>query len=103
MATSHLNAVPDDGSGGAIVELGRGAGPDSAVRRIRQLQREARELAHEQTEAFARDLQAMAERAAEIAAGGEVYAVGAREIAARLADDLAQKAQLIATIASRTR
>lgn len=101
MATSHLNAVPDDGSGGSIVELE--LAPESAGRRIRQLQREARELAREQTEAFARDLQAMAERAAEIAAGGEIYAVGVRELAARLGDDLTHKAQLISTIVSRAR
>ena len=101
MATSHLNAVPDDASGGSIVELG--LAPESAGRRIRQLQREARELAREQTEAFARDLQAMAERAAEMAAGGEIYAVGVRELATRLADDLTHKAQLLSTIVSRAR
>ena len=101
MATSHLTPVPDEGAGASIVELG--LGPESAARRIRQLQREARDLAREQTEAFARDLQSMAERAGEIAAGGEIYAVGVREVAVRLAEDLAHKAQLLSTIASRAR
>ena len=101
MATSHLNAVPDEETGGAIVDLG--LGPESAARRIRQLQREARDLAREQTEAFARDLQAMAERAAEMAAGGEIYPVGVRELATRLADELTHKAQLLSTIVSRSR
>src|SRR5579871_1545806 len=100
MAASDLNAVVEDPPlAGAVV--GIGLGPDSAARRIRQLQREARALAREQIEAFARDLAVMAQRATEIAEGGDAYAVGARELASRIADDLAQKAQVLTTINGR--
>jgi hypothetical protein len=43
----------------------------------------------------------MATRAAEIAGGGDAYAVGARELASRLAQELPQKAQLLRTLLSR--
>jgi hypothetical protein len=102
MAVTHLTTVQDsnDEPGkGAVVELGRGV--DSAAWRIQQLQHEARGMAREQTEAFARDLSALASRAAEIAGGGEAYAVGARELASRLAKELPPKAQLLRTLLSR--
>ena len=101
MAVSHLTTVSDAGaeSGkGAVVDLGRGG--ESAAWRIRQLQHEARGMAREQIEAFARDLNAMASRAAEIAGGGDAYAVGARELTSRLAKELPQKAQLLLTLLS---
>jgi CRP-like cAMP-binding protein len=100
MAGSHLSAVTDgEPAVGDVVEIG--LGPESAARRIRQLQREARSLAREQIESFARDLERMAQRAAEIAEGGEAYAVGARQLASRIADDLVQKAQTLITINGR--
>jgi len=102
MAVSHLTTVPDmndEPAKGSVVELGRGA--ESAAWRIQQLQHEARSMAREQIEAFARDLSSMATRAAEIAGGGDAYAVGARELASRLAQELPQKAQLLRTLLSR--
>ena len=103
MAVSHLTTVSDNAETppkGSVVEFGRG-GPESAAWRIRQLQYEAHALAREQIESFARDLSAMAARAAEISAGGEAYAVGARDLASRLAEDLTHKAQLLLTLVSR--
>ncbi len=100
MAVTHLTSVPETDEGkGAVVELGRG--PDSAAWRMRQLQHEARSLAREQLESFARDLSALAARAAEIAAGGEAYPVGARHVASRLAEELPHKSQLLLTLLSR--
>jgi hypothetical protein len=102
MAASHLTPVPDtddEPAKGAVVGLGRG--PDSAAWRIQQLQHEARGMAREQIEAFARDLSALASRSAEIAGGGEAYPVGARELASRLAQELPPKAQLLRTLLSR--
>ena len=102
MALTHLTTVSDnseDSGKGAVVELGRG--PDSAAWRMRQLQHEARSLAREQLESFARDLSTLAQRSAEIAAGGEAYPVGARQMASRLADELPHKAQLLLTLLSR--
>ena len=105
MAASHLIPVPNAtndsvASAGEIYDLGREV--ETGAQRVRRLQHEARMLAREQIEAFARDLGAMAARAAEIAEGGDVYPVGARELASRISDDLPQKAQLLATIMSRT-
>ncbi|HXQ16450.1 MAG TPA: hypothetical protein VN814_17670 [Caulobacteraceae bacterium] len=102
MAVTHLTTVSDNSdepAKGAVVDLGRGA--ESAAWRIRQLQHEARGMAREQVEAFARDLNTVAARAAEIAGGGDAYAVGARELASRLAQELPQKAQLLLTLLSR--
>lgn len=103
MTVSHLTTVSDangEPAKGAVVELG-GRGAESAAWRIRQLQHEARGLAREQIEAFARDLNAMGTRATEIAGGGEAYPVGARELASRLAEELPQKAQLLLMLLSR--
>jgi hypothetical protein len=102
MTVSHLTAVSaatDEPGKGEVVDLGRGA--ESVAWRMRQLQYEARGLAREQLEAFAKDLNAMAKRAADIAGGGESYPVGARELASRLAQDLPRKAQLLTTLLSR--
>ena len=84
---------------GEVVDIGRGM--ESGAQRIRRLQSEAHRLAQEQLEGLARDLETMAQRAADIAAGGEAYPVGARELASRLAEDLPQKAQLLTVILSR--
>lgn len=102
MAVSHLTTVSDangEAAKGSVIDLGRGA--ESAAWRIRQLQHEARGMAREQIEAFARELNAMAQRAAKIAGGGDAYAVGARELASRLAKELPPKAQLLLTLLSR--
>lgn len=100
MAVSHLTTVSDgDPSKPGGVDFGRGA--DAATWRMRQLQFEARALGREQLEMLARDLGAIATRAAEICAGGEAYPVGARELASRLADDLPRKAQLLLTLSRR--
>lgn len=104
MAASHLTAVPSPPDGappaGEVYDLGREL--ETGAQRIRRLQQEARLLAREQLEAFEHDLNAIAERAAEIVAGGEVYPVGARELASRLAEDLPKKAQTLASILMRT-
>ena len=103
MAFTQLTTVSEtesEGAKGAVVELGP-RGPDSASWRMRQLQHEARSLAREQLESFARDLSALAARATEIAGGGEHYPVGARDIASRLAAELPPKSQLLLTLLSR--
>lgn len=105
MAASHLTAVPNPAAepvanASEVYDLGREV--ETGAQRIRRLQREARTLAREQVETFARDFNTMALRAAEIAEGGDAYPVGVRELASRLADDLPQKAQLLMTIMNRT-
>jgi hypothetical protein len=70
--------------------------------RVQRLQVEAKGLAREHVAAL-RDALADVERlAAEIAAGGEAYPAGVRDIARRLAEDSAARARTIATLAGRS-
>jgi len=104
MPVPHLTAVPDQtavsaGVPAEVYDLGRGV--ESGAQRVRRLQHEARILAHEQVEILARDLHALALRAAEIAQGGDVYPAGVRELASRVAADLPLKAQGLTTLMER--
>ena len=74
--------------------------PDLADR-VRRLQAEAQGLAREHVAALQASIVATERLAAEIAAGGEAYPPGIRDIARRLADDCAARAQIIATLAGR--
>lgn len=69
-----------------------GRKPETVAERVRRLQEEARLLAREEIEALELGLQEAARRAGDIAAGGDAYPVGAREIARQLAEDLPLKA-----------
>ena len=75
--------------------------PETTAERVRRLQLEARALAVEQVEALETVLNQAAAMAAEIAAGGDAYPVGAREIAGRLASDLPAKAETLKAIVGR--
>jgi hypothetical protein len=99
--TPRPGSVAADGSSRAeVYDLGRG--PEPAAQRVRRLQQEARILAREQVEILARDLNALAARAAEIAEGGDAYPAGVREMASRIAADLPQKTQGLMAIMDRT-
>lgn len=76
--------------------------PESTAQRVQRLQREARALALEQVEALEAALITAANLAHDIATGGDAYPVGAREIAARLTDELPSKAETIKVIVSKT-
>jgi hypothetical protein len=76
--------------------------PATTAERVQRLQQEARALALEQVEALEALLLEATAMAVDIAKGGEAYPVGAREIAARLAEDLPSKAGSIKAIVSRT-
>lgn len=71
--------------------------------RVRRLQAEARALALEQVEALDAALTAAAVIARDIADGGDAYPVGARDMAARLADDLPARAGSLMAVVSRSR
>jgi hypothetical protein len=100
MAVSHLTPVPKFPVVPEVYDLGKG--PEKPADRVKRLQAEARILAREQTEQLARDMIAMAERAQEIADGGEAYPAGVREMASRIAADLPQKAQSLTAITERS-
>ena len=101
MAGPYLTVVPG-ANGVADVELyNLSRGPETTGARIRRLQLEARLLAREQVEALGRDLAALAERAAEIAEGGEAYPAGVRELAGRMSADLPEKAKTLVALLDR--
>lgn len=69
--------------------------------RVTRLQSEAQGLAREHVGALQAALVATERLAAEIAVGGEAYPVGVREIARRLTEDCAVRAQSIAVLLGR--
>lgn len=76
-------------------------GNESRTQRVRRLQDEARALAREQISEFETLLDATARMAEEIAKGGDVYAVGAREVCRRLAEELPQSLQTLKIVSKR--
>jgi hypothetical protein len=80
---------------------GRLERPETTADRIRRLQLEARALAHDEVERLCDDLIQLAQRAAEIAQGGDAYPAGVRDMAARLAADLPDRAQGMLSISER--
>lgn len=90
MSLSHLTVVSDD-SGHA----------ETAAQRIRRLQDEARSVARQQIQEFEACLEEVATMAAEIAAGGDAYPVGVRQIAEQLASDLPAKMQTVEALRCR--
>ena len=89
MSASHLVVFPSP------------AEPDSPAGRIRRLQVEARSLAREHIEMLAAALTEVSRLSAEIADGGEVYPVGAREISRRLTDETGKQALTLTAIVDR--
>ncbi len=88
--------LPDDAG---VYQLGRK--PETTSQRVRRLQVEAQMLAREQIEALETALRAAADLAREIAAGGDAYPAGVRELADRIADDLPAKAQTLELLIDR--
>ncbi len=74
---------------------------ETRTQRVRRLQEEARALAREQIAEFEVLLDATAKAAMEIADGGEVYSIGAREICRRLADELPRTLQTLQVISKK--
>ena len=73
----------------------------TTAERVKRLQAEARALAAEQIVQLEATLLSAAGLAQEIADGGDAYAIGARELAARLAEDLRAKAETLEAIMAR--
>jgi hypothetical protein len=95
MTVTQLNLKARTAAGGRM------DAPETATQRIRRLQMEAKSLAHEQVEAFCDDLVLLAQRAADIAEGGDAYPAGVRDMASRLAADLPDRAQGLLAISGR--
>lgn len=74
---------------------------ETVAERVRRLQNEARALAFGQIETMQDQMRALAVLADEVAEGGDVYPVGAREIARRMSEELVAKAQTLQAIVSK--
>jgi len=99
MSVTRLKPPPRLAAETEVIDLGRG--PETGFQRVRRLQAEARSLALEEIEALCRDINAVAARAAEVAEGGEAFPAGVRDMAARLAADMPERAQAMRVIAER--
>ena len=75
--------------------------PVTTAERVKRLQAEAKALAAEQVDQLEATLLSAAALANEIANGGDAYAIGARELAARLSEELTAKAETLEAIMSR--
>lgn len=75
---------------------------ETVAERVRKLQNEARALALGQVAEMHEQMRTLATLAEEIAEGGDAYPIGARELARRMAEDLAAKAQTLQAIVSKS-
>lgn len=75
---------------------------ETVAERVRRLQAEARALAKDHVREFTRAMVDLEELAVEIANGGEAYAPGIRDVARRLAEDLADRVTTIEAIRAKT-
>jgi hypothetical protein len=89
MSASHLVVFPSPGE------------PTSPADRIRRLQHEAKSLAREHIEQLAAALTEVSRLSGEIAEGGEVYPVGARELSRRLTEEANMTALTLTAIIDR--
>lgn len=89
MSASHLVVFPSPGE------------PETPAQHIRRLQLEAKTLAREHVEMLATALQQVSQLSGEIADGGELYPVGARELARRLAEEAGHNALTLTAIVDR--
>lgn len=75
---------------------------ETRTQRVRRLQEEAKALAREQIVEFEFLLDAAAKMAHEIAEGGDVYSIGAREICRRMAEELPRTLQTLQVITKKS-
>lgn len=90
MSEQHIVVMPHS----------RGAG-EPASERIRRLQVEARDLARQHVEELGAALAQVERLAEEISEGGDLYPVGAREFARRLAEDVGRQGFALTAILDR--
>jgi len=94
MAFSHLKLVD-----GGIYQIG--GEPKGTADRVRELQQQARLLAREQVEEFQAAMVQLGAMAKALAEAGDVVPIGVREMAARLATDLPNRAQQMQPLVER--
>lgn len=87
----------------AALHIATDADAPTLAGHVKQLQSQVRALAGEHVAALQEALATVASLSREIAAGGDAYHVGVREIAVRLSDDAEAKRLTIKSIQSRIR
>jgi len=90
MSATHLVVFPSSGE------------PESPADRIRRLQYEAKTLAREHIEMLAAALAEVSRLSSEVAEGGEIYPVGARELSRRLTEEANHNALTLTAIIDRS-
>lgn len=75
---------------------------ETVAQRVQSLQAEAKQLAKDHIHTLTTAMADLEQLAAEIAAGGEAYAPGVRDVARRLAEDLESRIQTVRAIDART-
>ena len=75
--------------------------PDTLAQRVSRLQAEARKMALDHVDMLRQALADVARLSVEIAGGGEVYPVGAREMARRLSTDADNESKTLLSITER--
>jgi len=98
MNVVRIDARPASGRDPA----GLDAGP-SPAERARLLMREARAAALEQLEALDAAISVVRQLSLDVAQGGDIYGVGVRDLAARLAEDLLWRGKSLEGLAARER
>jgi hypothetical protein len=93
MSATHLVVVPSVRDGEPTTE--------TLNQRVHRLQSEAKALAHDHVEILRAALIEVSRLASEIADGGEVYPVGAREISRRLAEEASHQSLTLGAINER--
>jgi hypothetical protein len=78
------------------------SGRETKTQKVRRLQEEAKQLAKEQIAEFEFLLDATTRMAQEIADGGDVYPIGAREVCRRLAEELPRALQTLKVVAHKS-
>ena len=71
---------------------------ESKTQRVKRLQEEAKNLAREQITEFEQALIMLAQMAEDIAEGGDMYQIGAREVCRRLSEELPRSLQTLQAI-----
>jgi hypothetical protein len=95
MKKPNLTLVEGDSQ---VYDLSR---PETPTERIRRLQQNAKALAREQVLALTAAMDELAVMAREIAAGGDAYPVGVREICERMSEEMGPRATTIRALAER--
>jgi hypothetical protein len=90
--SAHLNIVAANGQAVAA---------ETVAERVRRLQTEAKSLAKDHTRALMGMIVEAQMMAEEIAAGGEAYPAGIRDLARRFADEAEQRVQTLEAISER--